>query len=302
VHRIIPVIILLFPLLLRGQTYASKHFGASIGMNLRFGTHRNSIGLIFNTYYVQNYFQLNFGNTISYNLKSYGDRKQFIESRTNLGLMLLSGKKNQKPDFQLDGLLHNSNSNYALGYNYVWYNDDTQTSQHSGGWSLHLKNAAILFENDVFGGQGKDRFRSGHLVFSYRNNPWKLIGGIFIWTGETSKTVWQKISFTGCPYGFRSLEETSYGKTSHGLLYGGFSYDIGFGQSLTYRIGADSEEIRHAFQNRLTHDLIFLPSSIKRNTPHYPRLDKNGCPVFEEKEVRDSKFYYQGGVNMNWNE
>jgi hypothetical protein len=294
--------LILFPLMLKGQTYVAKHFGASIGINLRFGTHLNSIGLMLNTYYLQNCFQLNFGNTISYNLTSYGDRKQFRESRTNLGLMLLAGKKDQTPDFQLDGLLHNSTSNFAVGYNYIWYNDNAQTSQHSGGWSLHLQKAAVLFENDVFGGQGKDRFRSGHLVFTYRNNPWKLVAGIYIWTGETAQTLWQKISFSGCPNGFRSLEETSYGKTSHGILYGGFSYNIGLGQSLTYRMGADSEHIRHAFQNRLTHDLIFLPSTIKRNTPHYPRLDENGCPVFGKNEVRDTKFYFQGGVNMSWNE
>ncbi len=301
-NKLILHLTFLLPSCFIAQTYNSENFGVTVGVNLRFGTHINSIGLLIHTYYLRNSFQINFGNTVSYNLTSYGNRRYFSESRTSLGLILLAGKKEQIPDFQLDGLLHNSSSNCALGYNYIWYNDNAHTSQHSGGWSLNLKKTTILFENDVFSGEGKDRFRSGHLVFSYRNNPWKLIGGISIWTGETAQTIWQKTSFPGCPNGFRSLEETSYGKTSHGILYGGFTYDLGSGQSLTYRMGADSEHIRHSFQNRLMHDMIFLPSKIKRNTPHYPRLDKNGCPVFEKNKVRKTEIYFQGGLNINWNE
>jgi hypothetical protein len=66
------------------------------------------------------------------------------------------------------------------------------------------------------------------------------------------------------------------------------------------RIGIDSERIRHAFQNRLMHDLIFLPKRFPRKTPHYPMLDQDGCPTFDKTAVRKSKLYLQGGVRDVW--
>ena len=70
-----------------------------------------------------------------------------------------------------------------------------------------------------------------------------------------------------------------------------------YGNILQMKVGVDSERFRHAFQNRLTHDLIILPKKVTRNTPHYPRLDENGCPVFEKELVRKDKWYFQVGLN-----
>lgn len=62
----------------------------------------------------------------------------------------------------------------------------------------------------------------------------------------------------------------------------------------------DSESIRHGFQNRLIHDLIFLPKKVERTTPHYPRLDQYGCPVFDKESIRPNKLFLQWGINDNW--
>jgi hypothetical protein len=292
--------LMLFPLLLTGQTYSSQLFGISAGIVLNVGTHVNSIGFSFNSYYHDYFYQFNAGSMLTYNFQSYGGRKNFWESRNTLGLVLLAGKKQLDPDFQLNGLLHNTSYNYGIGYNYIWYFDNANTSQRSGGWSAHVKNFSILFENDVFSGQAKDRFRTGHLAFNYRYQNLKFTTGLYIWTGETANSVWQKVPLDQCPSGFRLLEELPYGRSSHGIVYGGIQFHPGFGQIVQARIGIDSEHIRHGFQNRLTHDLILLPKKIERNTPHYPRLDENGCAVFERSQVRKNKFYFQQGMNENW--
>jgi hypothetical protein len=292
--------LLLLPLISIGQTFSGQKVGASIGLLLNIGTHVNSVGVSFKANYHDFFYQLNAGTTMTFNLTSYGDRKKFWETRSYLGLILLAGKKQLLPDFQLDGLLHNTVYNYGIGYNYCWYYDNAGTSQRSAGWGMHLKNLAILFENDVFAGQAKDRFRTGHLAFSYRKQDLKFTSGLYLWTGETANSVWQHLSMNYCPSGFRILEDLPYGKSSHGIIYGGISYNIGFGQIAQMRIGIDSEQIRHGFQNRLTHDLLFLPKKIERNTPHYPRLDENGCPVFEKSLIRKNKFYLQFGANENW--
>jgi hypothetical protein len=67
-------------------------------------------------------------------------------------------------------------------------------------------------------------------------------------------------------------------------------------------MGYDSEEIRHAFQNRLTHDLFLFPKSFPKNTPHYPRLDASGNPVFDSRFRRKDLHYIQFGINGNWSE
>ena len=282
------------------QTFKAEKVGISIGILFNVGTQVKNVGISFNSYYHDYFYQINAGSTFTFNLTSYGKRKNFWESRNSLGVILLGGKKEMTPDFQLNGLLHNSSYNYGLGYNYIWYFDNSKTSQLSGGWAVHLKSFSLLLENDIFGGQGKDRFRTGHLTMNYRLKDFKLTTGLNIWTGETANSIWNKEAFDKCPSGYRELESLPYGKTSHGILYGGISYNLGYGQYTTMRIGVDSEKIRHAFQNRLMHDLIFLPKKIERKTPHYPRLDDFGCPVFEDSLVRKSKFYFQLGVNENW--
>lgn len=292
--------LMFIPLLVKGQTFYDQRFGVSTGIVLNVGTHVNSIGVKINGYYHDYFYQVNAGSSLTFNLNSYGNRKKFWEFRNTIGLILLAGKKQLNPDFQLDGLMHNTKYNYGIGYNYIWYFDNAKTSQRSGGWSAHLKNFSILFENDVFGGQAKDRFRTGHLAFSYRMNDFKFSTGLYIWTGETANSIWQKVPLDQCPSGFRLLEDLPYGRTSHGIIYGGIQFHPGFGQIAQLRVGIDSEQIRHGFQNRLTHDLILLPKKIERNTPHYPRLDENGCAVFDKMEVRKAKFYFQQGMNENW--
>ncbi len=272
----------------------------SVGLLLNVGTHVNTIGISLNSYYQDFFYQVNAGSSFTYNLTGYGNRKNFWESRNSLGLLLLGGKKEMVPDFQLNGLLHNSAFNYGIGYNYIWYFDNVKTGQFSGGWGVHMKSFSLLLENDIFAGQGKDRFRTGHITMNYRVNDFKITTGLNIWTGETANSEWKKESFDKCPSGYRELDNLLYGKTSHGILYGGLSFNLGYGQHTTMRIGIDSENIRHAFQNRPMHDLIFLPKRIERKTPHYPRLDEFGCPVFEGSLVRQSKFYFQQAFNENW--
>ena len=206
------------------------------------------------------------------------------------------------PDFLLDGLNHQTPYNFGVGYNYLWYFDNVGTSQQSGGFGLHIKSVSLYQENDVFGGQGRDRFRSGHLTASYRTENWRYALGVSIWTGETRGSKWQKIELNDSPHGFRILEDLPYGKTSHGILYGSISYSMPYRQIASLRLGIDSEQVRNGLQNRLVHDLLFLPKSIERDTPHYPRLDDYGCPVFDKKERRRDKIYFQFGANGNWSD
>ena len=293
-------LILLISLTCTSQTVSTNHIGFSSGLILNFGTHVNSFGFFLKTYFKDNFYQINLGSSITTNIKSYGNRKRFWESRNYLGLILLGGKKDNTFDFQLDGLMHQSFFRNAIGYNYLWYFDNIGTSQRSGGWSLSINKLAFYFENDVFGGQAKDRFRTGSLMVSYRNKDFKYCSGIYLWTGETDGAYWNRNSSNTSKNGFKNLSDLPFGKTSHGIIYSSLIYNLPYGQNVHFKLGVDSEQVRHVVQNRLIHDLVFLPKNIERKTPHYPRLNQDGMPVFEKGKSKKSKLFIQLGANENW--
>jgi hypothetical protein len=278
----------------------STKIGGQIGIQFNLGSHIQQIGFFAKSFYAPNIIQLNLGSSFTFNLKSYGNRLKMWESRTYIGLIGLGGKRECEIDFQLDGLNHQTNFNHAIGFNYLFYFDNRKTSQLSGGWSLRYNQFSIQFENDVFGGQSKDRFRSGVLQFNILNQQHKFSIGTYIWTGETGNSKWIKTPQKNCPNGYRNLEETLFGKTSHGILYAGYQNNFIMYNFAHIKIGIDSEQVRHIIQNKITHDLIFLPKRIPRNTPHYPRLDENGCAIFEKKKKRKDKLYFQLNLNDNW--
>ena len=299
--RLFLFIVLLFSVLpLKAQFKSDPKFGFQAGLLVNIGTHVNSVGVNVGLYYSDFFYQVNVNSQLKFNATSYGNRLNFWENRNALGLVLLAGKRNLEPDFQLDGLNHQTNFSKGIAYNYLIYYDQAKTSQRSGAWAIHVNYFTLAIENDVFGNQQKDRFRTNTMHASYRYQDWKFFSTLYLWTGETAKSHWDRTPMRKSPSGFRSLINLPYGKTSHGIWSFGASKQIGFNQILTLKTGIDSDGIRHAVQNRVGHDLTFLPKSIKRNTPHYPRLDENGMPVYDKQFVRKNRFFYQVNLNEVW--
>lgn len=270
---------------------------------MNIGTHQTDFGLNVKLYYTDYFFQVNTSSSFYIYGHNLGQRRKMLETRNAVGLILMAGKKEMPIDFQLDGLNHQTAYNFAMGYNFIFYNDNKGTSQTSGGIALHLKHVSIYHENDVFAGGAKDRFRTAHLYLSYRNKEYKLGTGVRLWTGETAGAWRQNVDNEDMPNGCKILEDLPYGNTSHGIAYASFIYQLPYQQDIHLRLGADSEQIRHIVQNKMIHDLWILPGIrklFKHTTPHYPRLDENGCPVFNKEDARKDKFYMQFGMNENW--
>jgi len=276
--------------------------GASLGLVLDFGTHERQLGLELNAY-VQTYcVQLNTGTQFSFFLNGLGERKRFMEERTYLSGVLMGGKRNLVPTWEINSLNHNTNYSNSLTYSYLWYHDNVGTSQRSGAFGLQMKYLSLAFENDIFAGQGKDRFRTGHLAFGYRyqQNAFQL--GVNIWTGETKGSVLKQGGTINYPYGFRDLSLLPYGKTSHGIFYFSYKTILPFQQQVKASIGIDSEEIRNVLQNKIAHNLPFLPKKMKRNTPNYLRLGSNGFPVDTKTDRRKDILFLQIGTNGDWSQ
>ena len=220
--------------------------------------------------------------------------------RNAVGLLLLGGKRTNHLNFNYDALNHQTEYQYGVGYNYIWYNDTKSSAQNSGGFALHINNFSIYHENDVFGGQARDRFRTGQFQLAYRTQDIQFGMGIQLWTGETRNAKWHKVKSESHPYGFKLLEDKLYGKTSHGILYASLDIKLPYAQTTSLRIGIDSEHVRHVVQNRLFHDLPFMPKTFERNTPHYPMIGEDGCPVFDKKDAKPTSLFMQFGLNNNW--
>jgi hypothetical protein len=100
-----------------------------------------------------------------------------------------------------------------------------------------------------------------------------------LWTGDTKGA--PKVLDTDYPaeYGYRDMRNARYGAYSHGTLGLQVQRVSSALQSFSLDIGADAERIRHAVQNRLIHDLVFLPKGwVRTENAHVPMLDAEGQP------------------------
>ena len=280
-----------------GQNYFRDHFGGSIGISMTIGTHNSGIGFNLQGYYTDYFYQFNVGSRWVFFPHSFGERKSSWENRNVAGLVLLAGSEDRQVDFELDGLNHQTKKNWGIGYNYIWYFDGAKTSQTSGGFGVHLKAFSLYHENDLFGGFGRDRYRTGQFHFSYQYQQHKFTAGVQLWTGESKTAPLLTDGCSDCPSGYRDLRNSKYGKTSHGIFYLGWRQNQSYRQNSMVRIGIDAERIRHIFQNKLIHD---LGAYVFRPTPHYPMLDSEGNPTFDVSQVRKPKPYLLIGANSGW--
>lgn len=280
------------------QAQSTFSAGIQLAAVVSIGTHHTNIGARLNAYAAVDYAQLNIGTTWRFHAIDLGGRSNFGEWRHHVGLVGLFGPSTMPVNFQLDGIYHQSKRAYSFGYMYLLWQDKVGTTQRSGAFNLGISHIDIYFENDILAGQGRDRFRTGFISVSYRNYGYRLTAASEMWTGETRGSTWDKTPGYKMPGGHRNLGNLPYGRTSHGIAFIGFQQQLFSPFSYCdVRAGIDNDNIRHFLQNRFSHDLVFLPKKVPRHTPHYPRLDKDGNPVFQKKLVRPSKPYFQTGLN-----
>jgi hypothetical protein len=286
-----------FPILLVGQESRYFSIGARVGITFSFGTHTNAIGFCANSYFATNHVQLNIGGAIKYNFTGLGARRDFTESLVNTGLVFHGGKKVNPISYELNYLNHQTHSPISLAYGYIWYLDGVDTRQRSGSWKIEIERVSFVFENDLFGGQGKDRFRTGTLLVSYRDSTQTLSLGVQLWTGETKGGITFSESTKEFPNGYKDISANYLGKTSHGILFLSYAKQVPFHSALTFKLGIDSEQVRHLFQNKLSHNLANLPIKKRHKAVYYPMLNTAGYPDLNGANIRQVKPYFQYSLN-----
>ena len=199
--------------------------------------------------------------------------------------------------FEFNSLNHQTQSPYSLAYSYIWYFDGLNTRQRSGSWKVEIERISLTFENDLFGGQGKDRFRTGALLLSYRDSMQSVSLGVQLWTGETKGGRVFPESTNEFPNGYKDLSANYLGKTSHGIVFVGYTKKVALHVAPSFRLGVDSERVRHLFQNKISHNLCNLPFRRTHKSVYYPMLSNEGYPVLNHSQIRKSKPYFQYSLN-----
>lgn len=279
------------------QEWRSDHIGVQLGVSANFGTHIQQVGVRLQAYGTYSFTQLNIGHQILFNAKNLAGRSKYISNRSSVGLVLLAGTRTATPNFIFDGVNHQTKYEYGLGYNYLWYFDNTGTSQRSGGFGIHIHELSFIVENDLFSGTGRDRFRTSYFGIHYHNEIINLSMNTQLWTGETWGTKLRNTPDSMYQVGYKDLRKTLYGRESHGVLSLGVDYLIGYGNRIHTLIGIDHERIRHGLQNRFMHDKPFVPVKWRNPNVNYPMLDEEGSPVHKSGKERSGLFYYQFGMN-----
>ncbi len=293
------IIFLFFSSSLFSQEYRDNHFGVHLGISANFGTHITRVGVRVQTYATYSFAQLNLGHQIYFNRLNLAERRHYISNRISIGAVLLGGTRTAIPNFIFDGVNHQTQYQYGLGYNYLWYLDNEGTSQRSGGFGIHIEEFSILIENDLFSGTGRDRFRTSYFGVHYHNELINLNVNTQLWTGETWGTKLKNTPDSIYQVGYKDLSETLLGRKSHGILSLGIDYLMGYGNRIHALVGIDHERIRHGLQNKFMHDKPFIPKKWRNANVNYPMLNESGKPVHRNGEERSGLFYYQFGLNRN---
>lgn len=274
-------------------------FSQAIFLGLRLsasiGSHQHYYGIGAHAGLEYRSFLLTLGSDVSYRLKDLGQRNRFLESRSYLGASMVTGKYTSVRDLELGALNNYFSRENSLGYAYIIYMDKAGTSQLSGAFRGEIKRHSLMLENDFFAGQGKDRFRTATLLYRYRELLWSGHLGVRLWTGEASGLQVKEMERLGRKQRYKDLSSNPFGKTSHGILYGGVQYALG-SQTLGVELGIDAEQVRNALQNQIAHASIWHKRQASKAVV-YPMLDILGNPTFDKTQVRSTRAYFQLSIS-----
>jgi hypothetical protein len=218
-----------------------------------------------------------------------------MELQISSGLLAGWGKRDMDSNPFISSVTNRTGRRYSIACAYNIYRDGMQMSQKTGSIAIQIRRVSVIAENDLLG-DGKDRFRTGGLAIQYRHFNTILGMSITTWTGEKGK----RITESDYPSRRGYRETTRFGNYSHGIAALQVQHHLGYGQNVRVEAGVDAEQVRHLFQNRIIHDLCFLPARwVKTPSSHVPMLDteRNMYLFLPGQKILKPSFY--GNIAAN---
>lgn len=238
------------------------------------GNRFQRVGLTFQAYYCYDFAQVNADVRLYHNFRNLGPRVRYNELVTSAGLVCGYGDKRTEHNPFLSTTGNQTGYKYSIAYSYNLYFNRIKTTQQTGTVALQFGALSIISENDIFARSALDRFRTGAFLVQYQyKDSYQFAINCTMWTGQMGNKITTDTAF---PYvGYMDTTGGVYTRYSHGLLSAQCKAALNYGQSLQANVGVDAEQVRNFVQNRMIHDMVFIPRKWRRNC-HIPALDTAG--------------------------
>lgn len=278
------------------------NIGLNAGICFAFGTHVQRLGLTLNFYYVNDHFQANTEVKTYYNFRSLGPRVTYPEIVLSQAVLYAYGNKDSYYNPFLSCVSNQTYYEHSLAYSYNIYLNRKKTTQLTGIIAIEVGPARLITENDLLARPMHDRFRTAAMLVQYQYLDQFQAGvACALWTGKMGfKTESQDFHFPNKCY----IDTTGgvYPNISHGLLSLQFNYHAGYSQNLQANVGVDAEQVRNGVQNKLIHDMPFVPKPWRKaRNCHIPMIDSTGRQYLykDHQKIRKPKVFLNVYGNTN---
>ena len=277
-----------------GQLWSGADRGLNIALVSALGNRFQRIGVTVQGYYCHGLAQVNAEVRVYHNFRNLGPRGQYNELVASAGVLAGYGAQRNERNRFMSVVSNHTGYRNSVGYSYNLYFTPIQTTQQTGTLAFQFGDVSIITENDILARPMLDRFRTGAFLVQYQyKDLYQLAINCTMWTGQMGNKVMDDKSF---PYrGYMDATDGVYTNYSHGLLSAQAKVALSYGQTVQANAGVDAEQVRNFVQNRLIHDMIFIPKRIlQTKNCHIPMLDTAGAPYLyrEGQVVRPAKVYY----------
>jgi hypothetical protein len=282
------------------QLDIGKTYGFNVGFVSALGTHVQRFGVVLQGYYVYQFAQVNASVRLYDNFKDLGPKGEHAELNTAMGLCLGYGKKTTDVNNFVSSICNQTGYKNSIAYSYnIWCNK-IKTSQVTGIIALQFNHFSIISENDLLAKPMLDRFRTGAFLLQYQDKNFQYAINCTIWTGKMGDIIRNDSIY---PYfGYSSAHGGVYPNLSHGLLSTQLKYANEYGQYLQANMGIDAEQVRNTMQNKIIHDMPFIPKKWnKAQNVHIPMIDREGNQYLYRKEqkIKKPKLFLNGYTSPN---
>ncbi len=270
-------------------------------VSTNFGFPESNIGFkVIGEYHTDTEVELALAYDLRYHFRNFGPDIRHLEHSIIGTVHYVWGDRIESDDNDLSYIKFMDSRRFGNSVGYTWqrFFNNIGTTQNVGTLHMRFNKIVSQFSNDVFANtNGKDRYRTGGFAFGFYENKSLYMSKLLIWTGDSHCKEMRKVRETDYParWGYRDITDCNYGRISHGILSFGVIRDIGFGQTVGVQIGTDSERIRHFVQNKVFHDLYFIPRFMnKTKNLHLPmKTEKGENYLFETgQKVRANRFVW----------
>lgn len=285
---------------LSAQLYLGKNYGFNVGFVSAFGTHVQRFGIVVQGYAVYNFAQVNASVRVYDNFRDLGPKGEHAEINAALGLCLGYGDKLRERNLFMSSISNQTGYKNSVSYSYnIWYNK-IKTSQLTGIVAFQFNHISVIFENDLLAKPALDRFRTGAFLIQYQDHRFQYALNCSLWTGRMGEGVKNDSLYPG--KGYLSSDHGVHSLLSHGLLSAQVKYANQYGQYLQANAGVDAEQVRNVVQNKIIHDMPFVPEKWnKAQNLHIPMIDSAGNQYLYRpgQKIRKPKLFLNGYTSPN---